>query len=142
MQSSSSNGKLPRDQLLQIVKLLRELAQNINNLKFTKIIDEEITDSEFKELSVEERKLNDLADDLVLKIFDSIVMDIQAPAAQIQITIEKVNNTIVHLEDINKILQIASKVVNLFTTVTLAISTGNIARVATIIQQIEDLLNA
>jgi hypothetical protein len=139
---ASSNGKLQRDQMMQIVQLLRQLAQSINDLKFTRKINEEITDAEFKEPSSKERKLSNLADELVLKIFDSIITDIQAPATQIKITIEKVNSALVHLENVNKILQVASQVVNLFTTVTLAITTGNIAQVGTIIQQIDGLLNA
>jgi hypothetical protein len=139
---ASSNGKLQRDQMMQIVQLLRQLAQNINDLKFTRKINEEITDAEFKELSSKERKLSNLADELVLKIFDSIITDIQAPATQIKITIEKVNAALVHLENVNKILQVASQVINLFTTVTLAVATGNIAQVGTIIQQIDGLLNA
>jgi hypothetical protein len=139
---ASSNGKLQRDQMMQIVQLLRQLAQSINDLKFTRKINEEITDAEFKELSSKERKLSNLADELVLKIFDSIITDIQAPATQIKITIEKVNAALIHLENVNKILQVASQVVNLFTTVTLAIATGNIAQVGTIVQQIDGLLNA
>jgi hypothetical protein len=138
--NTSSTGRLERDQLMQLVQILRSIAHQINELKFTRKIAGEITDVEFKELTVEESKLNKLADDLVLAIFDSILLDLQMPLSQIQTTIKKVNHSIEHLENINKIIQIASKVVDIFTTITRTIATGNIGEVATILEQIEELI--
>lgn len=138
--NTSSTGRLERDQLMQLVQILRAIAHQINELKFTQKIEGEITDVEFRELTVEEGKLNELADNLVLAVFDSILLDLQTPLSQIQTTIKKVNHSIEHLENINEIIQIASKVVNLFTTITRTIATGDIGEVATILEQIEELL--
>ena len=140
MATNSASNKLKRDELMKNITSLIEVAQNINDFRFSQKIDDKITDDEFRKLSVEERKIRDLIDELTLKLFESIVTDITAPGDKIQQTISKVNDALGELEEVNKILGIASKVISLFTTVTLAASTGNVAQIGTIIQQIDDLL--
>jgi len=140
MTTNSASNKLKRDELMKNITSLIDIAQNINDFKFSQKIDDKITDDEFRKLSVEERKIRDLIDELTLKLFESIVTDIKTPGDKIQQTIGKVNDALGELEEVNKILGIASKVINLFTTVTLAASTGNVAQISTIIEQIDDLL--
>lgn len=140
MTTAPPTKKLEREQLMEIVRSLVKLAQDINDQKFSQIINGEITNTEFKELSIQEIKLRELADDLTIKIFTSILTDIEKPAQRIAETIQKVDDAILSLAEINKVLQIVGELINLFTTVTLAISTGNVAQVATILGQIETLL--
>ena len=140
MTTAPSTQKLERDKLMDNVKSLLKLSQDISEQEFSKIIAGEITNADFKELSIQELKLRDLADDLTINIFTSIQTDIKEPAQKIAQTIQKINEAILDLAEINKILQILGKLINLFTTVTLAISTGNIALIANILDQIQALL--
>jgi hypothetical protein len=136
----AQNKRLTREQLMENIRLLMETADKIRDFRFDQKLDGKITSQQFAELGVEERKIRDLVDQLALLIFDSIITDLQTPGEKLQATMIKVNKALSRLAEVNRIISIVGKVVNLFASVTLAISTGNLAQIATVVKQVEDLL--
>jgi hypothetical protein len=72
-------------------------------------------------------------------IFQSIVTDMQDSRQKIITATNKVNSKIQELQEINQILGQLELIINLFSTVTLAVGTGNPALIANIVGQITAL---
>jgi hypothetical protein len=99
----------------------------------------QLTPENFDQMVKAEKLITKLIDEINNQIFAAINTDLQEPAKSIQEGIEKANEAIAQLQQVNRILQFVNSTINLVQTIISTISTGNIANIATIINQIREL---
>lgn len=131
--------QLSRGQLIQARESLRDLVRKIHVQKNDLLDEGKIDRDQFNKISRREMKIRNLIDEITVLIFQSIVTDLQEPGQKIIAATNKVNSKIEELQEINQILARLELVINLFSTVTLAVGTGNPALIANIIGQITAL---
>jgi hypothetical protein len=131
--------QLSREQLIQARESLRDLVWKIHAQKNDLLDEGKIDRDQFNKISRREMKIRNLIDEITVLIFQSIVTDLQEPGQKIIAATNKVNSKIEELQEINQILARLELVINLFSTVTLAVGTGNPALIANIVGQITAL---
>jgi len=137
--SQTMNNKLKRLELIQSRESMIELLWEIHLLK-NNLFDQGIIDRDgFKKISRREAQIKYLIDDLTVRIFESILTDIEEPRKKIMAATVKINNAIQELQEINKFLHGLDLFINLLSTVVLSVSTGNPALIARILDQIISL---
>lgn len=128
--------ELKRQQLIQARDLLRDLVWKIHDRKNDLLDEEQITRDEFNKISRREIRIRNLIDEITVLIFQSILTDIKEPEQKIIAATNKINNAIQELQEINKFLSGLELVINLFSTIVLAVGTGNPALIARVLDQI------
>ncbi len=75
----------------------------------------------------------------MIQIFDTIIVDLTNGATRLQFSINKANQAIAQLEEVNKILGYINLLIGLTQNILFVINTGDVTRIAIIIDQIDAL---
>ena len=134
-----SNPSLTLDQLKDSRPSLRRLRSTIFTRRENLVIAGQITQDQFIKMIEAEDSVSKLIDQINDGIFATITTDLSNAAQQIQFSIDKANQAIAQLQDINEMLQFVNSIVNLSGSLLSVISTPNPANIASIINQIANL---
>lgn len=86
-----------------------------------------------------ERELLDKANILSVEEINQVVKDIQEPAKRISIATKKVENAIQTLKDLNKQIKLLTSLIDVFSEIINAATSGTTALIQTLLKQIDDL---
>ncbi|MGB5633339.1 MAG: hypothetical protein WBM44_27095 [Waterburya sp.] len=134
-----SNSSLTLDQLKDLRTSLRRLRNTIFTRRENLIIAGQIDQEQFIKMIEAEDSISKLIDQINDGIFSTITTDLNNAVVQIQFSIDKANQAIAELQNINKMLQFVNSIVNLSGSLLNVITTPNIANIAGIINQIASL---
>lgn len=134
-----SNSSLTLEQLKDLRISLRRLRNTIFTRRENLVIAGQIDQDQFITMIQAEDYVSKLIDQINEGIFTTITTDLSNAAQQIQFSIDKANQAIAQIQDINEILQFVNSIVNLSSTLLNTISMPNPVNISGIINQIANL---
>jgi hypothetical protein len=95
--------------------------------------------NEFNQMIAAEDQISDLIDAINDAIFNTIIVDLGQGATKLQFAIDKANQAIAQLAELNRILRYINLIIGLTQNILFVINTGDVAQIAVILDQIGQL---
>lgn len=133
------SSPLTQTELEELREKLRELRLKIFATRQNLIDERKITLQQFLKMRQAQDVISQCIQKINDEIFTQILTNIQQPKQEIEFSIDRARKGIAELQEINKILQFVNLAVQLVGNIALTIGTGNVANIATIIDDISQL---
>jgi hypothetical protein len=135
----STQETITLDELAQLRENLRDLRRTIASRRRQLNRDRTIGIVEFNQMIASEDLISDLIDAIDDEIFSSIIVDLNQGAARLQTAIDKSNEAIAQLQKLNNILRYINLIIGLVQNILSIANTGDVAGIAIILDQIDQL---
>ncbi len=136
-----SDQTLTKTELMELREKLRGLRKQIFATREDLADDDNITSQDYEQMKDAEEEVSRWIKKINTTMFDQILTDIQKPKQEIEFSIDKSKQGIADLKKNQDILQFINTIIRLSGTIILTIGTGNIAKIADIINEIRKLPN-
>ncbi|NUN66397.1 hypothetical protein HCU40_16955 [Pseudanabaena biceps] len=135
----SAKETITLDELKLLRENLRDLRRTIASRRRQLNRERTIGIVEYNQMIASEDLISDLIDAIADEIFSSIIVDLNQGVAKIQTAIDKANEAIAQLQKLNNILRYINLIIGLVQNILFIANTGDVARIAIILDQIDQL---
>jgi hypothetical protein len=135
----NKQSNLTLDEMVQQREDWRSLRRTIANRRRQLNRQRQIGLNDYHQMIATEDLISDLIDAINDAIFNTIIVDLGQGATKLQFAIDKANQAIAELEELNRILGYINLIIGLTQNILFVINTGDVARVAVILDQIGQL---
>lgn len=132
-------SELTLDEMLEQRENLRNLRLTVASRRRQLNRQHRIGVNDFNQMIAAEDLISEWIDAINDSIFDTIIVDLTNGATRLEFSINKANQAIAQLEEVNKILGYINLLIGLTQNILFVINTGDVIRIATIIDQIDSL---
>jgi len=135
----NNQSNLTLDEMVQQRENWRSLRRTIASRRRLLNRQQQIGLNEFNQMIAAEDQISDLIDAINDAIFNTIIVDLGQGATKLQFAIDKANQAIAQLAELNRILRYINLIIGLTQNILFVINTGDVAQIAVILDQIGQL---